>query len=71
MTERMDVVSPRKDAKTDKTYYDRIGVAFPTKNGGWSVRVSAWPVGDTLLLFPPKPKDDAPRRDDHGEDAPF
>lgn len=66
MSERMDVVSPRKDPKTEKTYYDRIGIAFPTKNGGWSVRVSAWPVGDTLLLFPHKDKE----RDDN-EDAPF
>ena len=30
MTERMDVVSPRKDPKTEKTYYDKIGAAFAT-----------------------------------------
>jgi hypothetical protein len=69
MTERMDVVSPRKDPKSEKTYYDRIGAAWPTKNGGWSVRVSAWPVGDTLLLFPPKPREE--RKEDNGEDVPF
>lgn len=64
---RMDVMVPRKDEKTEKTYYDKIGSAWPTKNGGWSVRCSAWPVGDTLLLFPPlEKKGDAPPDDNDG-----
>ncbi len=33
------------------TYRD-IGAAWPTKSGGYSVRLDALPIGDTILLMP-------------------
>jgi hypothetical protein len=33
------------------TYRD-IGAAWPTRNGGYSVRLDALPIGDTILLMP-------------------
>ena len=43
-----------------KTYWTRIGVAFPTKNGGLSVTLDALPASDDgkykICLFKPKEK---------------
>ncbi len=57
MTERMDVITGRDDEKSGKTYWTRIGVAFPSKNGGWSVMLDALPVSGRMMLVEPKPKD--------------
>ena len=65
MTDRMDVVAPRQ-GKDGKTYYSRLGIAFATKNGGWSISLEALPlpslndrgVLETRLLLMP-PRDDA------------
>lgn len=59
--DRMDVMNPRP-GRDGKTYYARCGVAFPMKNGGWSLSLDTLPtpiMGDKgqletrLLLMPP------------------
>jgi hypothetical protein len=41
-----------------KSYYTRIGAAWPTANGGYSIRLNALPVDGKLVLFPPKENDE-------------
>lgn len=43
MTNRMDIVSPRAGSD-GKTYFTKIGVAFETKAGGWSLSFEALPL---------------------------
>lgn len=68
MTERLDIVAPRA-GKDGRTYFTRIGVAFATKNGGWSLSFEALPlptmndqgqIETRALLMPPREKTDAP-----------
>lgn len=68
MEERLQAIVPRT-GKDGKTYFTRIGVAFPSKDGeGWSVILEALPLPDkegrcVVLLRPPLPdKNDAPRQ---------
>lgn len=51
----------------DKTYWTRIGSAWPTKNGngGFNVVLAAAPINGKLTIQPPY-DDDKPRRDDGG-----
>jgi hypothetical protein len=65
MAERMDIVCPRAGGD-GKTYYTKIGVAFATRNGGWSLTFEALPlpsIGDNgkletrALLMPPRERD--------------
>lgn len=68
--DRLDVLVARK-GKDDKTYWTRIGVAFPTKTGGgWNVYLDALPLDGKLTLFPPKPKEGA-KQDLDDEIPPF
>lgn len=71
MAERLDAVVAREYSDRDgnkKTAFTRIGVAFATKNGGWSLPLEALPLptmGERgletrILLMPPKPRDDKP-----------
>jgi len=65
MTERMDILATRsyaKDGET-KTAFTRIGVAFATKNGGWSLVFEALPIASLsdkgtietrALMMPPR-----------------
>ena len=64
------VMSPRKDEKTGKTYWTKIGVAFPRDAGGMSVKLEALPLGAELMIFPP---DDKPKSDTNGngDDIPY
>jgi hypothetical protein len=62
---RMDVLQPRK-GKDDKTYYTKIGVAFPTKDGtGYMISFEALPMpgpdGCRVLMMPPREQDAPPR----------
>jgi|SRR5690606_15394959 len=70
MTDRMDAVVARQwtDRNGEKrTAYTRIGIAFPLRNGGWSINLEALPLptmGERgmetrILLMPPK-QDKAP-----------
>lgn len=66
--DRMDVMNPRP-GRDGKTYYARLGVAFPMKNGGWSLSLDTLPtpiINDKgqletrVLLMPPLDKSTAP-----------
>lgn len=70
MTERLDALVARKYTDRDgneKTSWTKIGAAFPTTNGGYSITLEALPIpsmGDRgletrILLMAPKPRDDA------------
>lgn len=69
MSERLDAVVAREYTDRDgnkKTSWTKIGAAWPTKNGGWSITLEALPLptmGERgletrILLMEPKPKDD-------------
>jgi hypothetical protein len=51
-------VVPRKNAKTGKTYWTQIGVAWTRDTGSISVVLDALPLGNEIVLFPP---DDGPQ----------
>lgn len=42
------------EEREGKSYYSKIGAAWPTQNGGFSVRLKALPIDGKLVLFPPK-----------------
>ena len=65
MTDRMDVLHGKE--RGDKTYWTKIGVAFPAKSGeGWNVILDYIPAGSNengqvqMVLRPPKPKTPEP-----------
>lgn len=77
MAERLDALVARKYKDRDgneKTQWTKIGAAFPTQAGGYSITLEALPLptmGDRgletrILLMVPKPRDDQrdSRRDD-------
>lgn len=68
MTNRMDIVTPRQGSD-GKTYFTKIGVAFATQSGGWSLSFEALPLPSMndkgnlecrALLMPPRDRDAAP-----------
>lgn len=87
MADRMDLLSTRSYTTRDgevKTAFTKIGVAFATKNGGWSLSFEALPLPSLndkgqletrVLMMVPKPKSDAPPKDfsdiGAGDDIPF
>lgn len=73
MSERLDALVAREYTDRDgnkKTSWTKIGAAFPTQNGGYSVTLEALPLpvmGERgletrILLMIPKPRDDQPAR---------
>jgi hypothetical protein len=82
MTTRYDACTGRKD-KNGKTYWTKIGAAFPAKEGkeGFNIVLDALPMPNAegqawISLFVPKPKDDArqaspPADDMDGDAIPF
>jgi hypothetical protein len=64
MAERLDVLVATKYEQNgeSKSRFTRVGAAFPTKNGGWSLKfdmpVTVVPGMADLVLFPPKPKNE-------------
>lgn len=61
---------PRKNEKTGKTYWTRIGSAFKRDDGGMKVVLDALPIGNEFLIFPPKDDDrqQGNRQREPGED---
>lgn len=67
MSERYDAVAVRKYTDRDgneQSSFTNVGVAFPFKDKpGYSVKLHCLPAPEageyTILLFPPKPRDDA------------
>jgi hypothetical protein len=64
VSERLDVLIATKYQQNgeEKSRFTRVGAAFPTKNGGWSLKfdmpVTVVPGMADLVMFPPKPKGD-------------
>lgn len=63
---RYDLISPRK--RGEKTYWARIGAAFPRDKGGFSLVFDALPLPDEkgevrLLMVEAKPRDGGGSRD--------
>lgn len=59
MATRMDVLTGRE--KDGKTYWTRIGVAFPARDGGgWNLMLDALPVSGQCILREPKPRENRP-----------
>lgn len=61
---RMDVCTPRP-RKDGKTFWLKIGSAWPKENGSFSVSLDALPIPDaegrcSLMLFPEKDKQNTP-----------
>lgn len=76
MSERLDACIGRKDPKSDKTYWTKVGAAFPNKQGGgYLVVLDAMPAPQDgqykISLFVPKPREDRPARGDDRDEAPF
>ena len=56
MIARYDLLVPRDDEKTGKTYFTKIGAMFPSKSGdGFSIVLDALPIGNRLIARPPLP----------------
>lgn len=73
MAERLDALVARKYSDRDgneKTMWTKIGAAFPTQNGGYSITLEALPLptmGERgletrIVLMVPKPKEDSQDR---------
>jgi hypothetical protein len=63
MADRLDAMVAREN--NGKTYWTKLGVAWPSKNGeGYTVVLDAMPAPVDgqfkISLFPPKPRDNAP-----------
>jgi hypothetical protein len=44
-----------KDGDSTKTYWCKIGSAWPTKSGdGFSIKLDALPINGEIMLFTPK-----------------
>ena len=43
----------------EKSYFTRIGAAWPNSKGGFGLRLDALPVNGEIVLFPPREEDDA------------
>lgn len=78
MSERLDALVVREYTDRDgnkKSSWTKIGAAFPTRDGGWSITLDALPIpsmGDRgletrILLRAPLPKDDNRRNDNRGD----
>lgn len=71
MAKPYNVVTPRKDDKTGKTYWTKIGVAFPRDNGGFSIKLEALPLGSELMIFPPEDRQPKSDTNGNGDDIPY
>jgi hypothetical protein len=48
-----------KEGKEVEEPWTRIGAAFPLKDGsGFSIKLSALPLNGTIIIKPPRPKQD-------------
>jgi hypothetical protein len=45
--------------RNDKTYWNRIGVAFTNKDGSINVKLDALPIGGTLQIRDYEPREEA------------
>ncbi len=60
-----------KEDENGKKRYTKIGACWENKSG-LTIRLEAHPMGDTILLFPPRPKEDrAASKPQSDDDIPF
>jgi hypothetical protein len=45
--------------KGDKSYWTKVGAAFPNRDGSWTLRLDAFPMSGTLQM---RDEDNSPRR---------
>jgi hypothetical protein len=76
MSERFDALAVRES--NGKSYFTKIGAAFPNRNGGYSVVLDAIPAPNEgqfkILLVVPKPREGQQRQAQpayDSEEAPF
>ena len=53
MSNRLDAMVVR-EGKDGKSFWTRIGVAFQSRNGGWTVRLDATPLDGVIHLMVPR-----------------
>ena len=72
MSERFDALAVRES--NGKSYFTKIGAAFPNRNGGYSVVLDAIPAPNEgqfkILLVVPKPREDGGQRQQSRQAAP-
>ena len=51
--------------RNDKTYWNRIGVAFTNKDGSINVKLDALPTGGTLQIRDFEPREEMDDANDH------
>ena len=49
------------DGSPGKSYWTKVGVAFPNRDGSWSLELSAVPVNGRLQMRDPQSRQTAPR----------
>lgn len=65
--ERLDAICGTKSKDGQKTYWTKVGSAFPNKNGGYTLYLDYLPTGRSddgktvIVLAQPKERTDAPR----------
>lgn len=66
--ERLDAICGTKSKDGQKTYWTKVGSAFPNKNGGYTLYLDYLPTGRSddgktiIVLAQPKERTDAPQR---------
>ena len=71
MVNRYDLISPRPRAN-DKTFWQKIGSAWPQENGGFALEFDALPLADKdgrtrVMMWEPRERQDtAPPSSGHG-----
>ena len=62
------VISGRKNEKTGKTFWNRVGVAFKRDNGGFSIVLDSLPLNGEMMIVPPDDEKPAPKQREPGDD---
>jgi hypothetical protein len=61
-----------RDGGKGKSYFTKVGAAWPTKNGGGvTLYLDALPVDGKLILMPPKAKQEAAPDAAGNDDGPY
>jgi hypothetical protein len=45
-----------RDGKDEQSYWERVGVAWSNRDGGYTVQLHAVPLSGRIVLTKPKPK---------------
>lgn len=66
---RLDALVGRKNEKTGKTHWTKIGVAFPRDRGGYSLKLDALPLDGEILLAVPRERNGGQQQREPGDDT--